>query len=751
MDTLSMRFGIVQRSAGGDARKMAAYQMCAKLRADGRRLDFTRKAKEHRGRLMLMPVDAPAWAHDPQKLWDRAEAAERRGDAQSARLLEFSIPRAVPEADRLDFVRHVLTGFVDQGMGVQADLHSKIANDGEEHPHAHVMLTLRKFDGEAFAAKKNREWNNKFRDGKGKAVREKIADRMNEFLAQRGIAFRVDHRSFADRGIERESEENVPRRSVKAHEADPDSPEAKPMRDVLDARAERAELAAAEALEAKASAAIAALAAEITRRQETQIMPTTPTRRAAAGTRTEPWMRFQGGLDALAEAHQKSARISYERWTNGRPEIAAKHDLADYVTYVQDRHAERAADHEAESDEQEKTKHASIAPASYADAVSRRRRHLEALLAGHYREPETLAPYVQKIDVDHEARTATLHLKRGGRLIDYGDHIEHRGTLTPESAAAIAAAAAAHGWERAHITGNAQFRDAIAEALALHEPPVPCDHTMSKAAQERVATKLRERAAAAVPAIDGRAVRLAAASDPAQAARIALDYTEARARAALAGRPTGSTDAQAIAEPRVAEAISRRTTAAADAREAVQAAAAHREAHPWTARILDGASRRRQAALDAEAIRLDREARVLDRGHEHTVKRIEKEAYREAKANRGATEDWKWSTPVRTAEAQLARIERVRSAVAQGDPDAISAAAKGDITGAEHGVIQRQQERQEEERQARQAEQQREREAARQAAAAQVLAIQERATAARIRPQQPTPAPGPGPGPGFRM
>jgi hypothetical protein len=288
--------------------------------------------------------------------------------------------------------------------------------------------------------------------------------------------------------------------------------------------------------------------------------------------------------------------------------------------------------------------------------------------------------------------------------------------------------------------------------MALHEPPVPCDHTMSKASQERVATKMRERAAAAAPALDGQAVRRAAAVSPAEAARLVLDHAEAQARAALVGRPSGSTYAAAMAQPRIAEAITRRDAAREDAKEAIQAAAAHRSSHPWTSRILDGASRRRQAALDAEAMRLDREARQLDRGHERSVKRIERDAEREAKANRTAFEDWQWSKPVRQAEVQIGRIDRVRTAVASGDTEALGAVGRGDIMGAAAGVERRATVQAAEAQSERREKEQRERAVSVEAAAEMVAAaFNRRAEEAQRRQREerrgPTEPQSPGPAP----
>ena len=49
-----------------------------------------------------------------------------------------------------------------------------------------------------------------------------------------------------------------------------------------------------------------------------------------------PWMTQQGGLAALSDKHRKVAERSYEQWSRDNPAAAAKHDLADYVSYVQE-------------------------------------------------------------------------------------------------------------------------------------------------------------------------------------------------------------------------------------------------------------------------------------------------------------------------------------------------------------------------------------------------------------------------------
>lgn len=62
-----------------------------------------------------------------------------------------------------------------------------------------------------------------------------------------------------------------------------------------------------------------------------------PSRNDVAGP---GWTTREGGYDALPPAERASAERSYETWKGKNPELGAKHDLAGYVSYVQERQAE---------------------------------------------------------------------------------------------------------------------------------------------------------------------------------------------------------------------------------------------------------------------------------------------------------------------------------------------------------------------------------------------------------------------------
>ncbi len=206
------RVGIIQRSRGDSAIARSAYQACAKMVApDGVEHDFTaqREAHGHIKTLMLVPADCPAWAHDPQQLWDRAVRAERRCNAQEARTIEISLPRELPANLHVDCVRYLLDPFVQLGMIVQGDFHRTIACDGLPNDHVHVEMTLRRVENGEFSRSKPRNWNALFL-GRAQQVRLQFATRLNDFCRRHGIDYHADARTNSARGLP-EPEMTLPR------------------------------------------------------------------------------------------------------------------------------------------------------------------------------------------------------------------------------------------------------------------------------------------------------------------------------------------------------------------------------------------------------------------------------------------------------------------------------------------------------------------------------------------------------------
>lgn len=191
----------MKRSAGRSATAAAAYRHAEKIedRRQGITHDYTRKGHVADGFIMT-PKDAPAWASDRSELWNQVEAAEKRADAQVAREIEVALPREITPAEQVRLIRDfVAENLTSRGMVADVAIHRPPASDGQEQPHAHIMLTMRPFDGQGFAAKKDRSWNDK---ENVEAWRASWAEHVNRAYERGQHQERIDHRSYERRGID---------------------------------------------------------------------------------------------------------------------------------------------------------------------------------------------------------------------------------------------------------------------------------------------------------------------------------------------------------------------------------------------------------------------------------------------------------------------------------------------------------------------------------------------------------------------
>ena len=173
----------------------AAYRSGGPLRDIGRGLTFRYPKPEIILSEILAPADSPSWVLDRGTLWNRVEAAEKRKDAQLAREIEFAIPLGIPRDQWADHVREYFRPMVDAGMVVDWNLHDKPGN-----PHVHALMTMRLVDGDGFAAKKERKWNDRTLVDQWRARWEGICNRVLDAL---GRPERVSRLSLAAQGIER--------------------------------------------------------------------------------------------------------------------------------------------------------------------------------------------------------------------------------------------------------------------------------------------------------------------------------------------------------------------------------------------------------------------------------------------------------------------------------------------------------------------------------------------------------------------
>jgi Ti-type conjugative transfer relaxase TraA len=198
---------VIQRSQGRSAVAASAYRAAEELydKLLGQDHDYTAKQHVVHSEIML-PDGAPERWLDRETLWNEVEAAERRKDAVLARDIEISLPRELGPAEAValiqDFVREQ---FVSRGMVADLNVHWTKARDGGEQPHVHVMLTMRGVEGDGFGLKQ-RGWNDK---ALLRTWRERWAEVANARLHELGHDARIDHRSYAEQGIDLEPQHKI--------------------------------------------------------------------------------------------------------------------------------------------------------------------------------------------------------------------------------------------------------------------------------------------------------------------------------------------------------------------------------------------------------------------------------------------------------------------------------------------------------------------------------------------------------------
>lgn len=177
----------------------AAYRAGSRLKDEIKEkiYDYTRRSRGVLATTILAPEGAPDWVHDPAQLWNKVEAGEKRVDAQLAREIVLSVPKELSSKQQFELAEEwAQRELVASGMVVELSLHHTRNN---RNPHCHLLCSLRRLDGDKFAAKKAVEWNDV------KLLlhqRESWAEAVNAALEKAGHSARVDHRSFKDRGID---------------------------------------------------------------------------------------------------------------------------------------------------------------------------------------------------------------------------------------------------------------------------------------------------------------------------------------------------------------------------------------------------------------------------------------------------------------------------------------------------------------------------------------------------------------------
>ncbi len=217
------------RGAGRIATSAAAYRAGERIRDErtGRTYDHTRRTDVLNKELVLPSAyegNEPAWARDRATLWNLAEATEKRSNSRVAREYQVSLPSELSDRQRLDLTRAFSRDLADRyNVAVDMTVHAPREGGDPRAYHAHLLTTTREVTSEGLGAKSSIEvGHDPTRVQRGllpssdeyKAVRARWADLANQALREANIDARVDHRSLAAQGIDREPGPSIPHRFV---------------------------------------------------------------------------------------------------------------------------------------------------------------------------------------------------------------------------------------------------------------------------------------------------------------------------------------------------------------------------------------------------------------------------------------------------------------------------------------------------------------------------------------------------------
>lgn len=209
----------LSRATGRSAVAAAAYRAGAKLTDErtGQVANYERKRGIVHSEI-IVPEGAypPAWMMDRARLWNAAEAAEKRRDARVAREFEIALPHELNATQRLEVTRAFGRELAKRyGAAIDFSIHEPHAAGGkargdERNHHAHILVTTRKVTADGLGEKTDIELKDTALLSRGlpsakmqtKAVRQLWEQVCNHHLELAGCNERIDHRSHVERGID---------------------------------------------------------------------------------------------------------------------------------------------------------------------------------------------------------------------------------------------------------------------------------------------------------------------------------------------------------------------------------------------------------------------------------------------------------------------------------------------------------------------------------------------------------------------
>src|SRR5215831_5181721 len=224
MAIFRMEISSVARSAGRRATAAAAYRSGERIRDErtGDLFNYTRRRDVLHTEILLpsqFAGEPVAWARNRERLWNTAERAEKRHNARVAREYQVTLPAELDTTRRVALARTFAREIADRyKVAVDLAVHEPPPGGDPRNFHAHLLTTTREVTPAGLGAKAGIDMHLHERRRHGLsdhrqeyvALRERWATLTNDALREANIDARIDHRSLAAQGIDREPGPSIP-------------------------------------------------------------------------------------------------------------------------------------------------------------------------------------------------------------------------------------------------------------------------------------------------------------------------------------------------------------------------------------------------------------------------------------------------------------------------------------------------------------------------------------------------------------
>jgi ATP-dependent exoDNAse (exonuclease V) alpha subunit len=224
MAIFHLKIDPIKRSLGQKATAAAAYRAGERIHdhRTGTVHDHSRRSDVTYKEIFLpsqLNASAMEWARDRATLWNTAEQAEGRRTSRVAREFQVTLPSELAPDRRQALARTFARELADRyGVAIDLAIHDPKPGGDPRNFHAHLLATTREVTPEGLGQKAGLDMQAVRRASLGlpdhseeyTAVRERWAVLANEALRDVGIEERIDHRSLAAQGLDRQPVVHVP-------------------------------------------------------------------------------------------------------------------------------------------------------------------------------------------------------------------------------------------------------------------------------------------------------------------------------------------------------------------------------------------------------------------------------------------------------------------------------------------------------------------------------------------------------------